>query len=335
MRVSFRSLAALTLVTSCLAAAPAFAQPGAKPSKEQVQQATSAFQKGMGHWEKKQYAEALAAFQQSYDTVPSPNSLLYVARCHAQLGDSAKAFATFDRVDVEATARVASEPKYGPTRDTARVERDELKAKLVLLQVKVANAGEGTLKVGNLEVPHQRWADPIPAAPGAIEITLTTPSGTVKKSVEGKAGEKLEVLVDASPQPTAPVTGPTTQPEPAKAKEPLHPLVLGSLAGFGVGVVGIVMFAAGGSMSNDTYKKLEASCGTGRCPESLRGDVEGGKTQQAVANAGLVIGGVGLAAGATMLVLGLTAKKPAKEASALPRALPLVGPGFVGVHARF
>lgn len=331
MRVSFRSLAALAVVTSCLVTAPALAQPGAKPSKEQVQRATSAFQKAMGHWEKKQYADALKAFQESYDTVPSPNSLLYIARCEAQLGDVAKAFATFDRVDVEATARVVSEPKYGPTRDTARVERDELKGKIVLLQVKVANAGEGTLKVGSVEVPHQRWADPIPAVPGAIEITLTTPSGTVKKSVEGKAGEKLEVLVDASPAPVGPTTGPVTQPEPAKKSEPMHPLVLGSLAGFGVGVVGIVMFAAGGSMSNDTYSKLEAGCGGGRCPESFRGDIEGGKTQQAVANAGLVIGGVGLAAGATMLVLGLTAKKPAKAA----QVIPLVGPGFVGVQSRF
>ena len=103
-----------------------------------------------------------------------------------------------------------------------------------------------------------------------------------------------------------------------------------AIVGGGVGVVGLLMFTVAGVASNNTYSDLKTKCGLAPCPASLQGEVSGGKTQQAVANTGLVIGLLGLAAGATFFTLWVL---PSHKASASARLS--VGLGSVAMTGTF
>jgi hypothetical protein len=101
----------------------------------------------------------------------------------------------------------------------------------------------------------------------------------------------------------------------------------------GVGVLGFATFAIFGAMAGSTYNDLQSVCHGGPCPSSKADEISSGKTQQAVANVGLAIGIVGLAAGGTMFVLSLGHKS--SETSAAPAAALLVSPTGVGARVRF
>jgi hypothetical protein len=103
----------------------------------------------------------------------------------------------------------------------------------------------------------------------------------------------------------------------------------------GVGVAGLGLFTVAGIMANSTYSDLSESCG-GPCPPDRQGDVDAGKTEQTLANIGLIVGAVGLAAGATLFVLSVTGgeSEPTDEGSA-PSSQLVVGPGYAGLRSSF
>jgi hypothetical protein len=96
-----------------------------------------------------------------------------------------------------------------------------------------------------------------------------------------------------------------------------------------VGVAGLATFAIFGLMSNSTFNDLKSACppSNGGCPASAgkSGEISSGQTQQTVANVGLVVGLVGIAAGATFFVLSMPPKSSAANAALY------IGPGTIGV----
>jgi hypothetical protein len=94
--------------------------------------------------------------------------------------------------------------------------------------------------------------------------------------------------------------------------------------GVGAGVVGLAGFAAFaglGLASQATYDDLEARCAP-LCGDAERSEADGAETQQALANVGLVVGIVGVAAGVTLIALGATGGgEPAATIAVGPRGL--------------
>jgi hypothetical protein len=80
-------------------------------------------------------------------------------------------------------------------------------------------------------------------------------------------------------------------------------------------------------LEKSTYDDLKSTCQSGPCPPSRADDIAKGRSQETIANVGLAIGLVGVAAG---VVLYLTSIPPKAPASA--RAGIVVAPGFVGVR---
>lgn len=333
--------------------APAWAQPGGAPAAPApdpaaVATATAAFKQGQTLFNQRKFGLALSEFQKSYDTVNSPNSLLFIARCQAETGQLKDAYRTFNRVVVESEARVAAEPKYAPTRDSATSERDELTKKLALVTVNVANGDDSTrVSLAGGPLPRDEWGKPQPMDPGATEVVLEHGSNPpVRKPVSLEVGRSEVVELDAGAA-AAPIPQ-TTQPPPVEEESGggMSPLVPVGVVVAGVGVVGMVIFAVAGSGANSTYSDLEALCGGERsCPESRRAEAvelqDSGRSQQTLANVGLVVGAVGLAAGATLIVIGLSSgDQPSETATAAsPRSGPstqlAVGPSWTGVRGSF
>jgi hypothetical protein len=104
-----------------------------------------------------------------------------------------------------------------------------------------------------------------------------------------------------------------------------------AIAGGGVALVGGLMFLIGGIASNGTYSDLQLKCGTGPCPPSQAGEISSGKTQQAIANTGAIIGLIGLAAGGTFLVLWLLPSSHKTSGSASVS----LGPGTLSLAGKF
>jgi hypothetical protein len=331
------SLCVLTASDLAFAQQPAVAEP----SEKDVQAAQLHFKKGSDYFTIKKYALALESFRKSYASVASPNSRLYIARSLVALGDLADAYFEFEAVIAEATARSVNEPKYAPTRDTAVVERDELSSKLALATFNVTGASpDSKLLLGGKEVPRDRWGKPYPIPPGSVEVVLETPSKPpVKESLTLAAGDKREVPLNAAPASTGPSgdgslsgNGDTGTPpgdtSSGGGSKKLRPFAY--VAG-AVGVAGMATFAVAGILSNSTYSDLEETC-RGPCPPERADDVSKGKTQQTIANVGLVVGIVGVAAAVPLFIFSVDKKSddaPKSDASLV------IGPSYMGVRGRF
>lgn len=322
--------------TSPAAAQDAEARPGARTFLAQaagdpVKRATEAFKKGTKLFGEKKYIPALAEFQTSYNLVPSPNSGLYIARCYAELGQHKEAYYQFKRVIGEADTRARTEPKYGPTRDSARNEIEDVSKKLSLLTVQVQNpAANTTLRVGAMPIARDQWGQPIPLDPGGVDVLLDTP-GTppVQNRIELQRGEKKTIAV-APQQPGVNLPPP---PPPRKNDDDDLGLLPVALAFGGLGVAGMVTFGVAGGLSLGTYSEVEDTCST--LPAAECNDlIDKGETQQLIANVGWIVGAVGLAAGATILIVDLTGGSSSDTRDASNVQLD-VGPGRVGVSGSF
>ena len=110
----------------------------------------------------------------------------------------------------------------------------------------------------------------------------------------------------------------------------------------GVGVAGLAVFTIAGLVSQSTYSDLEDSCGNGPCSSQDDIDkIDSGRSQQTIANVGLVVGLLGIGAGVTLFVLSLGGNKSeAKTGQA--RALPptpkpelYIGASHAGLRGKF
>lgn len=328
-----------TLLTACLGvalSAPAWAAPVTPGQATPVQreQAQSRFQRGKDLFAAKKYDEALAEFRGSSDIVASPNARFYAARCLRELGRLVEAYVEFGRASVEAREHLAEDPRYQKTADAAAAERDALAPQLGFVNVRVDHAEENsTLRVGSDEIRRGGWNEPIPVRPGQTEIVLETPSKKpLRVTVTLAAGEKKTVGFDAaSAESDAPAQVAPTQTVDAEPKSDRTKLRPWAFVAGGVGAVGLITFAIFGSMSSSTFDDLKNACGNGPCPANRQNDIDKGRSQQTVANVGLVLGVLGVAAGATLFVLSI----PPKEKKTEARAALVVGPQWLGVEGTF
>jgi hypothetical protein len=309
----------------------------AAPSPEDAKKATNLFMNASELFKAKKFSLALDQFKESYAAVPSPNSHLYIARCLAALGDTRAAWLEFNKVVDEADARAATEEKYAPTRDTARVERDELGSKLAFVTLNVSAGANVTVRVGSESIPREQWNKPLPFPPGSAEAVLEVDGKAADtKPLTLSAGDKRSVTLTPPPEekaaPPEPTPAEPAMPEPSSGSNRLRTAAYGAGA---VGVAGFVMFAVAGPISLGTYADLTNRCTKINCSPDLAGEISAGKTQQAVANVGLVIGALGAATGATLFVLSRRKKAEPADAAPPPSARLLVSPGYVGVRGAF
>lgn len=329
--------AAWLLAGSALAAgvAPGDATPAQK------KEATDHFTTGKHALEAKNWEKAILELRASLDVVDSPNARLELARALREAGNGGEAYAEYGRVIEGATRLAAKEERYAKTAEAATTERAELEPKLAFVVVTLAHApDDAVLKVGGRTIPPAEAVGPIVVPAGAVDVVLSDATGKelARQTVNATVGQKSPVALDAQPPPPPPKNAkadPDDKP-PADAHNPADTGVTSgpnklrtySYVAGGVGVAGLAMFTIFGLMDNSTYNDLNSACVNGRCPSSKQSEIDSGRTQQTIANVGLVVGAVGVAAGATLFVLSL--QKPASPAA--PTTGLVVSPGFVGLR---
>jgi hypothetical protein len=240
------------------------------------------------------------------------------------------AYAEFGRTMVEAKELSAGDNRYKLANDAAMIERGEIEPQLAFVSLTITNPTEATrVTVGGEEVRRAAWTEPAPAAAGTTEIVVETPGhAPLKTSLTLTQGTKKSVTIDA--QSGEALAEPAAPPPPAEAPPPSPaapiPLRTWAYVAGGVGAAGILTFAIAGLAARSTYGDLQNKCGAGPCPPGHEGEIASGKTQQVVANVGLVLGVLGAGVGATLFVLSMP------KSAAAPAAAIVASPAWIGVR---
>ena len=327
-----RGLAAAALAAFVLAQASPARADGVLPAAAtavQREQAQSRFVRGKDLMARQSYDAALVEFRASHDIVSSPNTRLELARCLLAMGKLVDAYAELGRTAIEAKELRAEDNRYQRAYEAASSERAQLQQKLGFVTLAIQNASDDTkLTMGGEELRRAAWTEPAPALAGTTEVVVTTPGHVpVTRSVTLAAGASTTLTLDAR-------SGASSDPEPPVAFEPLpvtrtvHGPSLRTWAyvSGGVGGVGLGAFVLFGELARSKYDQLQTDCADRPCPTSQAGAISGGKTDQTIANVGLVVGILGAAASTTLFVLSR------KRADAAPAAALVVAPSWIGLR---
>ena len=336
-----RSKVALLALTSALAAgsllvAGSARAAGADPTSAtpvQREQAQERFKAGNDFLKQNNYAAALPELRASLEIVASPNTRLLVARCLRGLGKLVEAYAELGRTIVEGKELAHEDPRYERVSASASDERDDLAKEIGLVTVTVDHASEGTtMKIGGEDIRRAAWGEPAPVAVGAAEVIVQTPGHEpATKAITVTAGGKQSIAIDAQTELLPGVAAPPTDtatPTPVAATGDHRNLRPYAYVAGGVGAAGLLTFVIAGLMANSTYSGLKDACGSSNtCPPSKADDISSGKTQQTVANVGLVIGALGAAAGAALFIFSMPKSVDSAQTTAV-----VLGPGWLGVR---
>jgi len=320
----------------CAGTGEAFAA-GVAPARAtpvQREQAQSRFLKGRDLYNAKKYDAALVELNASLDIVASPNTRLYVGRCLRDLGRLVAAYAELGRTAVEAKEMKSEDARYEKAAESATEERKQLLPRLAFVDVRITHAIDTTtLRFADESVRRGGWDEPVPAMPGDATLVVETPGqAPITRAVHLTAGEHAQVAVDAGADlPLVAAGKPLEEPAPSAAgnRSLMRPM---AFAAGGVAVAGLATFLVAGALANGTYSDLEKACGSGPCPPGHEGDISSGRTQQTLANVGLVVFAVAGATSVTLLVLGAPKKNGSATAA---QARLTAGPSFAGLQGGF
>ncbi|MCC6558199.1 MAG: hypothetical protein IT372_35075 [Polyangiaceae bacterium] len=310
-----------------------------------------------------QASEALAAgkFEETVDLatraealVHAPTHLLLIARAQSKLGRLVAAKESYLKIIREDLP--ASAP--GAFKKAQQEAKDELAAvEPRIASLKVVLEGTAGRKVP-VKIDDQPVADALvgvhrPIDPGKHMVVAYPPSlSPVEQTVTLGDGEKkeLKLAIPAGPLPPGtPVSkadDPDYRGEPAQPQPPPDKVDGGmsglTWAGIGVSALGLgglglgVAFTVIGAGTQSESDDLFDACKSSGCTPAQRSEIEAkdsdAASQKTIGTIGLIGGGVALAGGVTLLVLGLTSKPaPAKTAWITP----YVAPSSFGVHGAF
>ncbi len=332
------------------ATTPAWAEgvPVSKATPEQVERAQRTFQEADELFDVQKYDEAITKYRESYETVASPNSRLMVARSLRELGRLDEAFHEYAATVRAAEALAEQSEAYATTAQAARDEFQALKSRVAWLRVELGDVpADAAVTVAGKPVPVEELTDPLVVVPGRVDVVAKTADGrTARGEVHLAAGREKSVTLkldetvtvgepsvvptgeepiadDTPPEPTPPKAPPA---DTTRRKGPYKPLAF--VAG-GVGIAGLAAFGVFGSQAKTKFDDLEGACTDGTCPSASQDDIDAGKNAQMLANVGLAVGGVGLAASGVLFYVGHRRTREQRNVTLS------VLPGGVAVEGRF
>jgi hypothetical protein len=307
--------ALLAVLTAAVPARAAGVAPDAASAEDQ-KRAQRAYDHGVTHFKASRFSEAARAFQVSYGIVASPNSHMMFARALRDAGELGRAYEEMALSQQEASELAVRLPRYAGTAESTEREMRELLKRVAVLSIELAGeaAGEATLLIGERQVPRARWRA-VAVEPGSVQVSVRLPGGRqVQESAQAELGSVTSVRIELDRTTDEPEAAPSAAPREeqttlsespveAESAPPSRSLRPWAYVAGAVGVAGFLTFGVVGSMSRSTYSDLEDECPGRVCPPERQEDIDAGKTQQLVANVGLVVGIVGVATGATLFII--------------------------------
>lgn len=211
--------------------------------------------------------------------------------------------------------------------ETAQATLKELEPKIPWLAVKVDGPPAGTAKL-TVDGKDFELDNESPVDPG---------EHTVAAEAEGfeRAEKRVDVKEGAHESATLTLTKIASSAPPPPPSEEGD--ILPAAIAFGVGGVGVVVGSIFGVMALTQTSDVQDACGSdNKCPKSEADALDSAKTSGTISTIGFVVGGVGVATGVVLLVLGGDAPASATvQTGAGLELTPWVGVGEAGVVGRF
>jgi hypothetical protein len=343
------------------------ANPAWAQSDEDRAGARTMATEGAKAFSEQRWAEAIDLFTRAESLVHAPPHLLFLARARVKLGQLVLAREAYTKIIRESLPPKAPQP-FHDAQAAARAELPTIEPRIAMVTVSVSgpDSKSATVTIDGQPLPPAFVGAPKPMDPGEHRIQATGEAVaselvTVNLKEGGRQNVALTLVlkkgatpVAAAIAPAASPLSPSSPPSPssspdtaAKADASLdlgtsgksNGLRYASFAALGVGAVGVGLGTMFAFQSAGKRKDADGYCpDPDHCLVSLRDTVDGlddeARKAQTMSIIGFAVGGVGVAAGVTMLVLSGKKSEPATTArSATLR--PWIGPTSVGVGGTF
>lgn len=319
MRLGSRSLAPLALAVGIALVAPrAWADDRAA--------AQVLFEQGRDLVKRGSFKEACPKFAESLRLDRGIGTMLWLADCQENIGQTASAWATFK--EAAAAAALAADPREKVARDRA----DVLVTKLARVTIKVkAPAPDLEVRRDGVVAGPAEWGVAVPIDPGPHTIEARAPGRAPWSITINVAATAPAIVVEVpalAADESAPATGPVgpTVPLPAPMPRPSeetgaradpHVGRTQRIVGVGVGALGVVGLGVGTFFSLHAKSTYDSSNEGGHCRADNRCDAVGTSARndaKSEATVATIVLGVGLAALVGGVVLYLTAPRAAPSA---------------------
>ena len=345
-------------------------------SAEERSGARAAATEGAQAFRDKKWAEAADLFTRAESLVHAPPHLLYLARAEVNLNQLVKAQENYNKI-VRETLPANAPKAFHDARVEAAKELRELEPRIPSVKVVVSGQAPN-LKVtmDGAVIPAALVGVQRPTDPGehkfqasgdnmTSDVTTLVVKEAAKETVTLTLKPGAPPPIAAAPAPVetpatpAAPTGPVSPPPPAPATTSASlstessggsGMKVASFVSFGVGAVGLGLAAAFAlkaksihQETDDLYNNPPYQCYLpGNCDENRKAQIQGrdddANSAKKTANLGLVLGGAGLVAGVTFLLLSTSSGNKSgggERPATATKVTPFVGLGSAGLSGTF
>jgi hypothetical protein len=316
------------------------ATASAQPLDDQKRAAARALgEEGLTFFDAGKYADALDRFDRADKLVKAPTLGLMAARSLEKLGRLVEASNRYrDVLGMQLDEKASDVFKEAQT--SAAKELEALSPRIPTLEIVIegVNLDQTTVTLDGKVVPREMVGIRTPLNPGVHRLEATAPG--LAGAQDLNIAEKQAARAVLTLQPTAPLKGDgvgsgngpgDTTPKTAQSTQRTAGLITMG-AGGAVFVAGAITGLVGVSKSSE----LSADCTLGakgnECPNTpaFNDKLSSYNTVRYVSGAGLIVGGLGLAAGAVLFFTAPKSQKPTKAG-----VEPWIGLGSAGLRGRF
>ncbi|HEY6560510.1 MAG TPA: hypothetical protein VI072_24670 [Polyangiaceae bacterium] len=360
MSLASRTLRSATLrlgFVSALAGVLLHAPDAAAQTDEERAGARVAATKGAEAFSAQRYAEAVDLFTRAESLVHAPTHLLYIARAQEKLGKLVRAREAYLKI-----ARERIEPNAPPAFRAAQAEAQKALTALepripyLTIQVEGAGAESAGVTMDGAPIPPALVGLPYPVDPGEHKLQATANGmASDERAVSVQEGQRDTVLLKLQPSSAAAAPAPapaigeampvttTAQADTSTASSGPNAMRIGGFVALGVGVVGLgagTFFLLRANSKSSEADDLCTETGGG-CSELVRDEVnaldDDADSARTLSTVGFIAGGVGVAAGVTLLILSGKSSSPKEQASRYlkPGVTPFIGYRAAGIQGRF
>jgi hypothetical protein len=262
----------------------------------------------------------------------APTILGRLGECQIALGRIVEGTESLQRV-VREPLPPNPPPAFVAARKRAQKALDTALPRIAHLTIEVKTKGaEVKIKVDNEPVSSAMIGASRPTDPGTHTVEASAPDFLgLTKTVTLSEGESATLALSLEPDTSAKKKQEEPKPKPDKpAASHSTKRTLGYVS-LAIGGVGVVMGSAFGLMAMSKRNALDKSCQAKICPTSEQDNLDAARLQGTVSTVGFVVGGIGLAAGATLLLWPSAAEVKAGGATIRP----WTGFGSAGVSGAF
>ncbi len=274
--------------------------------------ATALFQAGREAAKKGDYATACAKMEDSYRLDAAPGTLLNLADCHEHLGQLATAWQRF----TEATEKL---PPNDNRLAAVKARIAALAPRLPRLTIVLAPGAPTGTRVtrDGKEVGPGSLGTALPLDPGRHVVVAAAPGREDRRySVDLAEGRSDRLTIEPG-APRGPVSSPPSEPAAPPSSGPRPLVVAGAVIG-GAGVLTLAAAIGTGLALPSKGATVSANCGAAvhlpadQCNATGFAAAQSGQKLATANTATWIAGGVAAAAGAALIVVGLTRRdKPA------------------------